>query len=71
MKTLAVQALVGGPGPAVFVGLKASSASSAAAYGGLFAPVMYGVDDSTNFATLRQWPLVAILSAVAVWAVAR
>lgn len=72
-----------GLGLAVFVGPKASSAGSAAVYGGLFGLVVYGVYDFTNFATLRQWPLVvamvdvgwgiaiSALSAVAVWAVSR
>lgn len=72
-----------GLGLAVFVAPKASSASSAAVYGGVFGLVVYGVYDFTNFATLRQWPLVVAVvdvgwgitisaaSAVAVWAIAR
>lgn len=72
-----------GLGLAVFVGPRASSVASSAGYGALFGLVVYGVYDFTNFATLRQWPLVVSavdvawgvaasgLSALAIWTFAR
>ena len=54
-----------GSGIAVFVLPRASTAPLAAAYGALFGLVVYGVYDFTNYATLRQWPLVLALSDVA------
>jgi uncharacterized membrane protein len=54
-----------GVGIAIFVIPRASSVSSAAAYGALFGLVVYGVYDFTNFSTLRQWPFVVVLADVA------
>ena len=54
-----------GTGIALFVIPRASTASLAAAYGGLFGLVVYGVDDFTNDSTLRQWPFVLTLADVA------
>jgi uncharacterized membrane protein len=72
-----------GAGIALFVVPRASTVSSAAAFGALFGLVVYGVYDFTNFSTLRQWPFVLTLAdtawgvlasaaaAVVVWMVAR
>ena len=58
-----------GTGIAVFVIPRASTVSSAAAYGALFGLVVYGVYDFTNYSTLRQWPLALTLADVA-WGIA-
>ena len=47
-----------GTGIALFVIPRAPTVPLAAAYGALFGLVVYGVYDFTNYATLRQWPLV-------------
>ena len=54
-----------GAGVALFVMPRASTASMAAVYGGLFGLVVYGVYDFTNYSTLRQWPFVLTLADVA------
>ena len=59
-----------GAGIALFVVPRASTVSSAAAYGALFGLVVYGVYDFTNYSTLRQWPFVVVLADVAWGAVA-
>jgi len=41
---------------------RASTVSSAAAFGALFGLVVYGVYDFTNYSTLRQWPFVLTLA---------
>jgi uncharacterized membrane protein len=51
-----------GVGIAVFVAPRASTLSSAAAFGALFGLVVYGVYDFTNYSTLRQWPFVLTLA---------
>jgi len=51
-----------GIGIAVFVVPRASTVSSAAAWGALFGLVVYGVYDFTNYSTLRQWPFVLTLA---------
>ena len=72
-----------GAGIALFVVPRASTLSSAAAFGALFGLVVYGVYDFTNYSTLRQWPFVLTLAdtawgaaasaaaAAAVWVAAR
>jgi uncharacterized membrane protein len=50
-----------GTGIALFVIPRASTASSAAAFGALLGLVVYGVYDFTNYATLRQWPFALTL----------
>ena len=47
-----------GTGIALFVIPRAPTVPLAAAYGALFGLVVYGVYDFTNYATLRQWPLM-------------
>ena len=59
-----------GAGIALFVIPRASTVSSASAFGALFGLVVYGVYDFTNYATLRQWPFVLTLADVAWGAVA-
>ena len=54
-----------GTGIALFVIPRASTVSSAAAFGALFGLVVYGVYDFTNYATLRQWPFALTLVDVA------
>jgi uncharacterized membrane protein len=51
-----------GAGIALFVIPRASTVSSAAAFGALFGLVVYGVYDFTNYSTLRQWPFVLALA---------
>ena len=51
-----------GVGIALFVVPRASTLSSAAAFGALFGLVVYGVYDFTNYSTLRQWPFVLTLA---------
>ena len=51
-----------GIGIALFVVPRASTLSSAAAFGALFGLVVYGVYDFTNHSTLRQWPFVLTLA---------
>ena len=51
-----------GTGIALFVVPRASTLPSAAAFGGLFGLVVYGVYDFTNYSTLRQWPFVLTLA---------
>jgi len=41
---------------------RASTVSSAAAFGALFGLVVYGVYDFTNYWTLHQWPFVLTLA---------
>src|SRR6187200_3109890 len=72
-----------GTGIALFVIPRATSVSSAAAFGALLGLVVYGVYDFTNYSTLRQWPFVLTLAdtawgalasaaaSVAVWIEAR
>jgi len=57
-----------GTGIALFVIPRASTVSSAAAFGAVFGLVVYGVYDFTNYSTLRQWPLVLALTDTA-WGV--
>ena len=57
-----------GTGIALFVVPRASTLPLAAAFGGLFGLVVYGVYDFTNYSTLRQWPLVLAFADVA-WGV--
>ena len=59
-----------GAGITIFVIPRASTVSSAAAFGALFGLVVYGVYDFTNYSTLRQWPLVLTMADVAWGAVA-
>ena len=47
-----------GTGIAVFAQPRDEHAMSAAAAGALLGLVVYGVYDFTNYATLRQWPLL-------------
>jgi uncharacterized membrane protein len=54
-----------GAGIALFVIPRASTVSSAAAFGALFGLVVYGVYDFTNYSTLRQWPFALTLVDVA------
>jgi uncharacterized membrane protein len=54
-----------GAGIALFVMPRATTVPVAAAYGALFGLVVYGVYDFTNYATLRQWPLLLTLADVA------
>ena len=54
-----------GTGIALFVVPRASTVSSAAAFGALIGLVVYGVYDFTNYATLRQWPFALTLVDVA------
>ena len=54
-----------GTGIALFVIPRASTVSSAAAFGAVFGLVVYGVYDFTNYATLRQWPFALTLVDVA------
>jgi uncharacterized membrane protein len=54
-----------GLGLALFVIPRATTLSSAAAFGALFGLVVYGVYDFTNFSTLRQWPIALALVDVA------
>ena len=54
---IAVYVLLG-IGIAVFVIPRAPTVAAAAGFGALFGLVVYGVYDFTNYATLRQWPLV-------------
>src|SRR4029079_14786626 len=51
-----------GTGIALFVIPRASTLSSAAAYGALLGLVVYGVYDFTNYSTLRQWPFALTLA---------
>ena len=51
-----------GTGIALFVIPRASTLSSAAAFGALLGLVVYGVYDFTNYSTLRQWPFVLTLA---------
>ena len=51
-----------GTGIALFVVPRASTLSSAAAFGALLGLVVYGVYDFTNYSTLRQWPFVLTLA---------
>ena len=51
-----------GTGIALLVVPRASTPSSAAAFGALFGLVVYGVYDFTNYSTLRQWPFVLTLA---------
>jgi uncharacterized membrane protein len=51
-----------GTGIAVFVVPRASTLSSAAAFGALLGLVVYGVYDFTNYSTLRQWPFALTLA---------
>ena len=51
-----------GTGIALFVIPRATTVSSAAAFGALFGVVVYGVYDFTNYSTLRQWPFVLTLA---------
>lgn len=51
-----------GIGIALFVIPRASTLSSAAAFGALFGLVVYGVYDFTNYSTLRQWPFALTLA---------
>jgi uncharacterized membrane protein len=51
-----------GTGIALFVVPRASTVSSAAAFGALFGLVVYGVYDFTNYSTLRQWPFALTLA---------
>jgi uncharacterized membrane protein len=51
-----------GAGIALFVIPRASTLSSAAAFGALLGLVVYGVYDFTNYSTLRQWPFVLTLA---------
>jgi uncharacterized membrane protein len=72
-----------GTGIALFVMPRATTISSAAAYGALFGLVVYGVYDFTNYSTLRQWPfaltlvdvawgtLASAAAALVMWVVAR
>ena len=72
-----------GAGITIFVIPRASTVSSAAAFGALFGLVVYGVYDFTNYSTLRQWPfaltlvdvawgsLASAAAAMVVWMVAR
>src|SRR6187399_3311103 len=54
-----------GAGIALFVVPRASTVSSAAAFGALFGLIVYGVYDFTNYSTLRQWPFVLTLADLA------
>ena len=54
-----------GTGIALFVIPRATTVSSAAAFGVLFGLVVYGVYDFTNYSTLRQWPFVLTLADMA------
>ena len=49
-------------GIALFVVPRASTVSSAAAFGALFGLIVYGVYDFTNYSTLRQWPFALTLA---------
>ena len=51
-----------GTGITLFVIPRASTLSSAAAFGALFGLVVYGVYDFTNYSTLRQWPFALTLA---------
>jgi len=51
-----------GTGIALFVIPRASTLSSAAAFGALLGLVVYGVYDFTNYSTLRQWPFALTLA---------
>ena len=57
-----------GPASPTLVIPRAPTVPLAAAYGALFGLVVYGVYDFTNYATLRQWPLVLAFADVA-WGV--
>ena len=50
-----------GAGIALFVMPRATTVSSAAAFGAVFGLVVYGVYDFTNYSTLRQWPFALTL----------
>jgi uncharacterized membrane protein len=65
---LVVYALLG-TGIALFVIPRAPTVPLAVAYGALFGLVVYGVYDFTNYATLRQYPLVLAFVDVA-WGIA-
>ena len=58
-----------GTGIALFVIPRASAISSTAGYGAVLGLVVYGVNDFTNYSTLRQWPFVLVLVDVA-WGMA-
>lgn len=52
-------------GIAIFVVPRATTVSSAAAFGALFGIVTYGVYDLTNYATLTSWPLAVTVIDIA------
>lgn len=55
-----------GLGVALLAVPRATSLSTAAAFGALFGLVVYGVYDLTNYSTLAQWPALVTLADI-VW----